>query len=262
MEKPDELGRFPIFHLPFTMQDAFFSILLEAGVSSPAGGYNLADAPNDARSAGQLRSRDPGLWRAYRHTPLAPRHGSRAPPSMPLDVSPAVRAMLEALPSLILSEIDRNRELLARNPNSAAQINAKIALLQKPTLVHEIFDGRFFIEEEVTSMNGRYIGNESLTQFLELYVYNTLRGAASDIATWQLQRDCGAMGNSNKDLCAVMDVYRLMGHDPMSRAYAGVVPLRPPYGEPLSPAAIQAFVDRAPVALKAQVEQKLAKVTF
>ena len=28
-ERPDEIGRFAIFHLPFAMQDALFSILLD-----------------------------------------------------------------------------------------------------------------------------------------------------------------------------------------------------------------------------------------
>jgi hypothetical protein len=261
--------------------------------------------------------------------------------------------MLEALPSLIQSELAQQRENLPRNPQAATQINAKIALLQKPTLVHEIYSGRLFLEEVVASTDGRtlpvvavfpveqmrgealdaireiqralpvletfvqtpfptarinmwygfrvglaggggtlymedrttyetrtsasrqpydaglchelshsYIGNESLTQFLELYVYNTVRGAGPQIATWGFQRDWVPMAESNKDLGAVMDVYQMIGRDAMSSAYAAAVPLRPPYNAALTPAVIQAFVDRAPEPAKAPVAQKLAAVTF
>ena len=49
------------------------------------------------------------------------------------------------------------------------------------------------------------------------------------------------MAEANKDLAAVMDVYQLLGYDAMSRSYAAVIPLRPAYGQALSPAVIQAL---------------------
>ena len=67
---------------------------------------------------------------------------------------------------------------------------------------------------------------------------------------------------SKQDSAALLDVYRLIGHDPMARSYRATYPLRPPYGEPLSPAVRQAFVDQAPDALKSQVAALVARVTF
>lgn len=107
-----------------------------------------------------------------------------------------------------------------------------------------------------------YIGNEGLNQFLEVYVYNVLQTGSSQLGSWSYLRGWTPMQESNKDLAAVMDVYQLVGTDAMSSAYAATYPLRPPYGSPLAPSVIQAFVDRAPAATKTQVGQKLGQVTF
>jgi len=261
--------------------------------------------------------------------------------------------MLEMVPQQITSALAENQENLPRNPNNAAQINAKIAMLQRPTLANEIYSGRLFAEGSVTSSNGRslpvvavfpleqmrgeasdavraierglsalegfmqtpyptaqirlwygfkignsggggtlfmedrttyeartpatrlpfdailyhevshtYIGNESLNQFLEVYVYNVVQSGSRQVSSWSYLRGWTPMADPNKDLAAVLDVYQLIGHDVMSAAYAAVYPLRPPYGSALSASAIQVFVDRAPAAAKTQVSQKLGQVTF
>ena len=59
-----------------------------------------------------------------------------------------------------------------------------------------------------------------------------------------------------------VDIVCAIGHDAMSRAYKGVYPLRPPYGQPLSAPAIQVFVDQSPEAVKDQVAAKLAQIVF
>jgi hypothetical protein len=60
----------------------------------------------------------------------------------------------------------------------------------------------------------------------------------------------------------VLDVYRLIGHDTMTRAYRAIRPLSPPYGSPLSPAVIQAFIAQVPLPQQSQVSEKLARITF
>jgi hypothetical protein len=272
---------------------------------------------------------------------------------IPSDVSAAVRAMLEMVPQQITSALLESRENLPRNPNIASQINAKIAMLQRATLVDEIYTGRFFVEGSVASTNGRslpvvavfpleqmrgeatdavrtlerglgvleeftqipypttqirlwygfkignsggggtlfmedrttyegrppttkapfeailyhelshsYIGNEGLNQFLEVYVYNVVHTGSRQISSWNYLRGWTSMADANKDFAAVLDVYQVMGYDAMSKSYTAVIPLRPAYGEALSAAVIQVFVDRAPDAAKPVVAQKLSLVSF
>jgi hypothetical protein len=107
-----------------------------------------------------------------------------------------------------------------------------------------------------------YISNEMLTQFLELYLYNVIRTASTDPAVWVFTRDWVPDQSSNAGLAAVLDVYQVLGHDAMARAYRAVYPLRPPYGQPLSPAVIQAFVDQAPADVRDIVAAKLATIVF
>jgi hypothetical protein len=274
-------------------------------------------------------------------------------PQIPTGVSPLVAAMYERLPGYIASALVENQELLPRNPRYVAQINAKIALLQRPTLVAEITNGRFYVEGSATSISGQtiamaalfaeewmrveatesirflervlpvlegfidtpfphtivrvwygfkfgatggggqlyledrttyesrtpatrlpydeilahelahsYISNESLTQFLEMYAYSRVNGASSDIASWTFAREYLPFAADNQDSAALLDVYQLIGHDGMSRAYTAVVPLRPQYGESLSPAARQVFIDQAPDPVKTQVAEKMARITF
>ena len=92
------------------------------------------------------------------------------------------------------------------------------------------------------------------------YGYNVLRTGSTDVGAWTFTRDYVSGREANEGVHALLDVYRLIGRDAMASAYRAVLPLRPPYGQPLSAAARQAFVDAAPAAVKAQVAAKLAKV--
>lgn len=107
-----------------------------------------------------------------------------------------------------------------------------------------------------------YIGNEALTQFLELYIYNRLRTGSQRVDAWVHTRDYAPFAPSNENSAAILDVYQLIGHDPMADAYCALHPLRPPYGQPLSQPARQAFIDRAPEPARDQVAALVARVTF
>lgn len=274
-------------------------------------------------------------------------------PQIPSGASPLVASMYERLSGYIASALVENQELLPRNPHNAAQINAKIALLQRPTLAAEISNGEFHAEGSVTSISGQtiamaalfpeewmraeatesirvlervlpvlerfvdtpfptrvirvwygfkightggggqlymedrttyesrtpatrqphdailahelahsYVSNESLTQLLEMYAFNRVQGAPTTIGGWTHTRDYVPFSDDNRDSAALLDIYQLIGHDPMSRAYKAVLPLRPPYGEPLSSGARKVFVDQAPEPVKAQVADKIGRITF
>jgi hypothetical protein len=107
-----------------------------------------------------------------------------------------------------------------------------------------------------------YLGNEILTQFLELYTYNRLHGSTPDLATWTFTRGYAGPGDANRDVALVLDVYQMLGHDAMARAYKAAYALRPPYGQPLSAAVRQVFVDQAPEQYKGAVDTKLSRITF
>jgi hypothetical protein len=287
-------------------------------------------------------------------TPTTPTPPTPAPmPTIPPGLTPALTSMLEGLSAYISQALQTNQDLLPRNPQSTSQLQAKIAILQNPSLGADIINGRRWAEGQATSMNGRvipivtvfpvesmrneatdavrtlepvmpllesffdtpfptpvirvwygfvigntggggviysedrstyegrtgpsrlpydailchelghsYIGTESLTQFLELYAYNVIRTGSTDTQSWIFTRGWVPNLPTNQDVAAVLDIYRLIGHDAMRRAYRTIYPLRPPYGQALSQAVIQAFVAQVPVALQAQVTDKLAKVTF
>lgn len=107
-----------------------------------------------------------------------------------------------------------------------------------------------------------YVGNEALTQFLESYLYGVLQTGSEDPRAWPHTRGWVPHRDENVELHALLDVYLLLGRDGMSRAYRALAAIRPPYAQPLSPAARQAFVDQAPAALKATVAAKVATITF
>jgi hypothetical protein len=107
-----------------------------------------------------------------------------------------------------------------------------------------------------------FIGNESLTQFLELYVYNMLQTNSQDLRVWVFTRKYVAWDPSNHGIHALLDVYQLIGPGAMSRAYKVLYLLGPPYGQPLSAEGKQAFIDQAPSALKVQVAEKMDMVTY
>jgi hypothetical protein len=256
--------------------------------------------------------------------------------------SPAVAEMLQQLPGYITSALSTNQDLLPRNPQLASQIQAKIAMLQNPSLVADITsaDGRkisivavfprasmrteasesvhslelalpilenfmgtpfptnsvriwygfvmgnsggggtLFMEDRGTyesrigpgalpyesildhELSHSYIGHESLNQFLELYVYNTVHTNSDRVESWISLRGFMRGLASNEGIAALLDVYIWIGHDAMVRAYRTIYTLRPPYGQPLGADSKQAFVDQAPAALKAQVADKLVKVIY
>ena len=62
--------------------------------------------------------------------------------------------------------------------------------------------------------------------------------------------------------CALIDVHRLIGRDAMARAFRNVRLLDPPYGQPLSDACRQAFVDEAPEESRHAVAAKMAQVGY
>ena len=105
-----------------------------------------------------------------------------------------------------------------------------------------------------------FMANEALNQFLELYVYNSLRGSSTDPSTWTFTRNWTPGLGSNRGITAIMDVYQLIGHDAMRAAYRAVRPLRPAYNSPLSPQVLDAFVSVLPADLRAAVRAKLATI--
>jgi len=107
-----------------------------------------------------------------------------------------------------------------------------------------------------------YVGNESLTQFLELYGHNVLQTGSAELAAWTYTRGWVPGREANDGVHALLDVYQLIGPAAMANAYRALLPSYPPYGQPLSPAVQQAFVDAAPPAAKTQVAAKVARVVF
>ncbi|HXG69126.1 MAG TPA: hypothetical protein VNJ04_00765 [Gemmatimonadaceae bacterium] len=107
-----------------------------------------------------------------------------------------------------------------------------------------------------------YIGNESLTQFLELYTYNVIRTGSRIPSAWTFVRNWVPGLATNQDVAAMLDVYQLVGYDAMARAYRAIAPLNPPYGSQLSSTVIQTFVDEVLPEHRSQVIDKLRRVTF
>jgi hypothetical protein len=105
-----------------------------------------------------------------------------------------------------------------------------------------------------------FISHESLTQFLEMYAWNVTRNRGTDPLQWTFTRGWTPGLATNQDSAALLDVYQLIGHDAMRQAFRAIRPLRPEYGQPLSPAVIQAFIAQVPEALQSQVAEKLARV--
>jgi hypothetical protein len=107
-----------------------------------------------------------------------------------------------------------------------------------------------------------YTGNESLTQFLELYTYNVIRTGSRVPSAWTFTRNWVPGLPTNQDLAAMLDVYQLIGYDAMARAYRAIRPLNPPYGSPLSSTVIQTFAEQVPPEHRSEVTDKLRRVTF
>jgi hypothetical protein len=105
-----------------------------------------------------------------------------------------------------------------------------------------------------------HIPNEALNQFLEVYIYNSLRGSSTDPASWTFTRNWTPGLASNQGIAAIMDVYQLIGHDAMRAAYRAIRPLKPAYGSPLTPQVLDAFVNQVPADLRAAVRAKLTTI--
>ena len=107
-----------------------------------------------------------------------------------------------------------------------------------------------------------WIGHESLTQYLELLVFNILTTGSPDISLWIHKRQYAGPSDANTGVHALLDIHEMIGHEAMGRAYRKIYDLRPYYGQPLSPAVLQAFVDEASPAQQAAVTAKADKIGF
>jgi hypothetical protein len=107
-----------------------------------------------------------------------------------------------------------------------------------------------------------FISNESLNQFLEMYAFNVLRNRGTDPLQWTFTRNWTPGLATNQDSAALLDIYQLIGDDTMKLAVRAIRPLGPGYGQPFSPAVIQAFLAQVPEPLQSQVSVKLARITF
>lgn len=159
--------------------------------------------------------------------------------------------MLDALPAYIRSALVENQNLLPRNPQGRTIYEARTGPNRLP------FDAILSHE-----LGHSYIGNESLTQFLELYTYNVIRTGSRVPSEWTFVRGWVPGLATNQDVAAVLDVYQLIGYEATARAYRAIQPLNRPYGSPLSSTVIQTFVDQVPPEHRSQVTDKLSRVTF
>ena len=107
-----------------------------------------------------------------------------------------------------------------------------------------------------------YMGNESMNQFTEMYVYNVVRTGSTDLQAWTFTRSYAPQTLPHVGVHLLLDVYSIIGVEAMKQAYRACFAIRPPYGDPIPAACIAAFVDRAPAASKVQVETMLKAITF
>jgi hypothetical protein len=105
-----------------------------------------------------------------------------------------------------------------------------------------------------------YIRNEALNQFLELFVYNMRLGLGPDPLNWTATRGWSPTTASPFGVNGVMDIYHVVGLDPIRRAYRAVAPLNPDYGRPLTNAVIAAFVAEMPEEHRAFAEERLRTI--
>ena len=102
-----------------------------------------------------------------------------------------------------------------------------------------------------------YFGNESLAKFLDMYIYNRIYTNSLGVDSWIFTWDYDPFYFRNSGLYGLMDIYQLIGHDAMARAYQALYPLRPPYGQRLSEAGKQVFLNETPPELQDQVREIL-----
>jgi hypothetical protein len=72
-------------------------------------------------------------------------------------LSPTVAAMFARLGDVIASTLQHTRDLIPLNPGLVAELEAKIALLEQPTLATEIIEGAFFEEVGARSADERIL---------------------------------------------------------------------------------------------------------
>lgn len=104
------------------------------------------------------------------------------------------------------------------------------------------------------------MGHEALNLFLEIYLSNMVRHQSTRLQDWSYTQGYVAGAASNKQLHAVLDIYRLIGFERMRSAYRQIRPLLPRYGSELSAEAKQAFIDAAPVSERAAVSALVEKI--
>jgi hypothetical protein len=73
----------------------------------------------------------------------------------PATTSGTLQSLLTGLAGYVQQEIQNLQSLLPRNPQNATQIQAKITLLQKPTLSNEIIAGEWWVDSSVTTTTGK-----------------------------------------------------------------------------------------------------------
>jgi hypothetical protein len=98
-----------------------------------------------------------------------------------------------------------------------------------------------------------YMGNETLNQFVELYAYNRIYTNSVDVNSWIWTRNYVPFDPDNANIHGILDIYQLIGHEAMSRAYRNLHQINPPYGSPLSEEGKRLIIDEAPSNLQEQV---------
>jgi hypothetical protein len=96
--------------------------------------------------------------------------------------------MLQGLGSYISQALAENQENLLRNPQISAQLQAKISMLQRPTLHNEIIDRRFWVESNVASISGRTM------QIVAVFPLESMRADATQ-AVQRLERSLPILEN-------------------------------------------------------------------
>lgn len=79
-------------------------------------------------------------------------------PVIPATASGTLQSLVTGLSSYLAQEIQNLQSLLPSNPQNAAQIQAKIALLQTPTLTNDIVAGQWWVDSTVTTTAGKSLG--------------------------------------------------------------------------------------------------------
>ncbi len=98
------------------------------------------------------------------------------PPATPTPAGPTAttQSMLSGLEDYISWQLRELQEMLPRNPHNATQIQAKIALLQRPTLPAEVRTDKLYVEGSIPSIGGAAI------PVSVVFALEALRGEAAE----------------------------------------------------------------------------------